>query len=637
MSGIVGLFRRQGDPVRRDDVAAMLDTLIHRGPDASTVWNKANAGLGHRMLWTTPESLNEVLPRASSSSECVITADARIDNRSELIEKLGLRGAPGAISDSDLILAAYEKWGEDCAGELIGDFVFAIWDPRRQHLFSARDPMGVKCLYYFISDQIVAFGSEIKALTALPDVPRNLNEVRVLDFLVNLFDDRSSTFYRDIVRLPAASRLIVTRDRVRVERYWSLDPRRELKLSSDGEYTEAFRESFVEAVRCRMRSAFPVGAAVSGGLDSSSIACVARQLQLEDGNESLHTFSLIFPGLPAEDLRFIDERNFIDSVMKRGGFQPHFVRADQLSPLTQIDRIHYHLDEAFFTGNLYLHWAMYGEARQNNVRVFLDGFDGDTTVSHGFEALSDLLLKFRWRTLSRELNLLAANLGHARSRLFRDFCVKPLCPTWVYRLWYLLHGRVHDTRMTATLLRDEFKARLNLAARVDSMLVSSRRLTTTAREKHWEMLNAALYPHALEVADKASAAFGVEARYPFFDRRLVELCLSLPANQKLGQGWSRLILRKAMDGILPPEIQYRPGKGNLSPNFYRRLLDGDRKLLDQVVLDGAPALKPYIDQTAMRRAYARYDADPLRHHDDSIQLFEAVNLALWLDHSGLTP
>src|SRR5581483_2265390 len=162
------------------------------------------------------------------------------------------------------------------------------------------------------------------------------------------------------------------------------------------------------------------------GLDSSSIACVARQLQLALGDGPLHTFSLIFPDLPAEDLRYIDERNFIDSVVKSGGFQPHFVRADQLSPLSQIDRVHYHLDEAFFSGNLYLHWAMYDEARQNQVRVFLDGFDGDTTVSHGFEALSDLLLKFRWKTLLRELNLLAGNLGHSRGRLFRDFCVKPL-------------------------------------------------------------------------------------------------------------------------------------------------------------------------------------------------------------------
>lgn len=635
MSGIAGVFRRTGGVAHASEAMSMLRTISHRGPDASASWNDGSVAFGQCMLHTTPESLRERLPRADSSDRFVITADARIDNRSELLAKLAISGPPSSITDSDLILAAYERWGEDCPAELVGDFVFAIWDRPRQRLFLARDAMGVKCVYYYVSNDIVAFGSEIKAVTALPEVPRRLNEVRVLDFLVNIFDDREGTFYRDIVRLAAATSITITRDKVELKRYWTLDPKRELKLRSDAEYTEAFRESFIEAVRCRMRSAFPVGAAVSGGLDSSSIACVARQLA--GPGAEVHTFSLVFPDLPAEDLRHIDERSFISHVVDGGGLRPHYVRADRLSPLLAVDRVHHHLDEAFFTGNLYLHWAMYGEARDNNVRVFLDGFDGDTTVSHGFEGLSDLLLSLRWRALSRELNLLATNLGRSRGRLFRDFCLKPISPAWVYTLWHALHGRLHDSRTTATLLREDFKQRLRLDDRVNAMLPSSRRLTSSAREKHWEMLNAALYPHALEVADKAAAAFSVEGRYPFFDRRLVELCLSLPADQKLGQGWTRYILRKAMDGILPREIQYRPGKGNLSPNFYRRLLDGDRGLLDRIILGDGCALQPYLDLDALRRTYARFEADPMRRHDDSIQLFEAVNLALWLDASGITP
>ena len=136
MSAIVGLYNRDGKPVDEVAVSRMLDSLAHRGPDGAGVWNKGSIGLGHRMLWTTPESLQEKLPLMSQTGDLVLTADARIDNRDELISRLGLTDHPsGEIADSQLILAAYEKWGEDCAEKLLGDFAFAIWDARQAEAF----------------------------------------------------------------------------------------------------------------------------------------------------------------------------------------------------------------------------------------------------------------------------------------------------------------------------------------------------------------------------------------------------------------------------------------------------------------------------------------------------------------------
>jgi asparagine synthase (glutamine-hydrolysing) len=145
-----------------------------------------------------------------------------------------------------------------------------------------------------------------------------------------------------------------------------------------------------------------------------------------------------------------------------------------------------------------------------------------------------------------------------------------------------------------------------------------------------------LYPLALEMADKASAAFGVEARYPFFDRRLIEFCLALPASQKLGQGWNRLIFRRAMEGVLPPEIQWRGSKGNLSPNFHRRLLELDGHSLERVASGGAAAAQGFLDAESMRRALAQYRESPLGAGGrNSIQLFTATNLALWLEQTKI--
>ncbi len=616
----------------------MAATLSHRGPDGSSVACAGPAGLGHTMLWTTPESLYEVLPRRHRESGLVITSDARIDNRDELMEELGLEYGAPAITDSELILEAYLKWGQECPQKLLGDFAFAIWDPHQEQVFCARDPMGVKCLYYFASVSLFAFASEIKALWCLPEVPRRLNELRVLDYLGNIFDDRAITFYQDIYRLPAASTLLVTRKHLKIAKYWSLDPKRELKLKSDDEYTEAFRECFVRAVRVRMRSAFPIGSSLSGGLDSSSIACVSRRIhESQPAASPVHTFSLIFPSLPEQDLRYIDERKYMQDVVALGGFEPHFIRADELSPMRDVQCVHRHFDEANFAPNLYLHWAMYESAKQAGVRVFLDGFDGDATLSYGHDYLRDLALSLRWKTLREEVRLLARNLGWPAKTVIREFCARPLCPDPLYNLWCKTRGRRADPMALDTFLAPHFKKRLGFEKRVRSLADSKKKYRLpTARENHRDGLEHATYSYALESADKASAAFQVEARYPFFDRRLMELCLSLPTGQKLRQGWPRLILRRAMTGYLPKSIQWRSSKGNLSPNFERKLLERDGSLLEDVLLHDTSELEPYVDLVSIRKAYETYKVAP-QWHSGSFNLFSAVTLAVWLRSAKFGP
>jgi asparagine synthase (glutamine-hydrolysing) len=647
MSGMVGVFRRDGAPVRERLVNAMAATLAHRGPDGTSVVCAGSAGLGHTMLWTTQESLHEVLPHLHRGSGLIITADARIDNRDELIAELALELGHPAITDSGLILEAYHKWGQECVQKLLGDFAFAIWDPRQEQFFCARDPMGVKCLYYFASDALFAFGSEIKALCCLEEIPKRLNELRILDYLENSFDDRASTFYRNIYRLPAASTLLVTRRHLKIAKYWSLDAKRELKLKSDEEYTEAFRECFVRAVRVRMRSAFPIGSTLSGGLDSSSIACVARSInESQSPGAPVHTFSLIFPSLPEQDLRHIDERKYMQDVLALGGFQPHFIHADELSPMKDVKRIQQHLDEASCASNLYLHWSMFDSAHRAGVRVFFDGFDGDTTVSDSVDYLRDLAVGLRWKTLRREAALLAANMGCSTKQIIRQYSLKPLCPETLYRLWGKARGR-RDPATTGPMAVDTFSAR-----QFKQRLECERGFPTpaserkpfrlfTARANHRVDLEHPAYSYALESADKASAAFELEARYPFFDRRLIELCLSLPSGQKLGQGWPRLILRKAMTGYLPQSVQWRFSKSNLGFNFHRQFFERDRGLLEDALIHDASNLTPYVDLPSIREAYNTYRRTPLQRIPQQgrglSNLFGAVNLAVWLRTAGVKP
>jgi len=269
MSAILGIYYLDCRPVDRMDLDRMIETLAHRGSDGSGVWNDKSVGLGHRMLWTTPESLHEQLPLTSKNGDLTITADARIDNRDELLAALGLAAwAHGEITDSELILRAYEHWGDGAPERLVGDFAFAVWDERRQALFCARDHLGVKPFYYHQSGRVVAFASEVKALFTVPAVPRRLNATRVGDYLGGIFEDQAGTFYRDVCRLPAGHFMVVAPGTARTQSYYRLDPSREIRLRSDDEYADAFRERFTEAVRDRLRSAYPVGSSLSGGLDS---------------------------------------------------------------------------------------------------------------------------------------------------------------------------------------------------------------------------------------------------------------------------------------------------------------------------------------------------------------------------------
>jgi asparagine synthase (glutamine-hydrolysing) len=629
VSAIAGVFFLDSRPVDRPVLERMIQSLAHRGPDRGDVWIEGSVGLGHRMLWTTPESLHEKLPLVNKTRDLALTADARIDNRDELITALGFTDyAREEISDGELILAAYEQWGERCPERLLGDFAFAVWDQRKQALFCARDHMGTKPLYYHRSGWAFVFASEIKGLLCVPEVPRRLNEVRVADYLVPILEDKEITFYQEILRLPPAHRMTVDRNGVRIEPYWSLDPYRKVRYSSDGEYAEAFREVFTEAVRCRLRSAFPVGSLLSGGLDSSAIVCTARQL-LSPGYR-LRTFSTIFDDVPQ-----CDERPFIDAVLAGGGLEPHYMHGDRLSPMADLDRVFHHQDEAFFSPNLFMYWAAQSTAHQQDVRVLLDGQDGDTTVSHGLAYLPELARRGHWMTLAAEVNGLNGFLVGASPRtILRRLVIGPLVPEPIRQVWRRLHGRTGPSWADDTPVRPDFAQRIGLADRIQALGGKDRsRPARTSREEHWRNLTTGVIPFALEVMDRVTVAFSIEPRYPFFDKRLVELCLALPPEQKLNQGWTRVVMRRAMTNILPAKVQWRENKSNLSPNFSRGLLAFERGLLEEVILDDPQAIEEYVDVPALRETYHRYASRGM--DSDAMTVWRAITLALWLRRTGL--
>ena len=673
MSGIMGIYYLDGRPVNREDLERMLDTLAHRGPDGADIWIDGAVGFGHRMLWTTPESLLEKLPFVNQTSNLVISADCRIDNRDELIYALHFDYyPPEKITDSQLILAAYEKWGEQCPEHLLGDFAFVIWDGREQKLFCARDHFGVKPLYYYQQPgQAFLFAYEMKALMCLPQVPQRLNEVRIADFLALMMEDKAISTYQDILRLPSAHSMVVSQSGIRLWSYWSLDPNREIKLDSDEAYAEEFRRIFTEAVRCRLRSAFPIGSHLSGGLDSSSVTCVARNLLAETGNTQLHTISNIF-----DEVTECDERPFINAVLDQGGVIPHYVHADQFGPLSDVEEIWQYEDEALLGPSHAYPWRLNRAAQQAGVRIILDGLDGDTTVCHGVPRLRELARQGEWATFIAEAQGVAQNLevspqslfksygipelqaqarqfrwltfassvyqihnsfGISRKHLLFNYGIKSLIPESIHKQWWKLRGRSQSqSPLTPPLVNPSFAQRINLDERILALDVDHEP-PLTVREYHWRGLTQGIFPYILEQLDRYAVPFSLEARHPFLDKRLVEFCLALPAEQKLSQGWGRMVMRRALAGVLPEAVQWRGGKANMTANFLHGMLTLNRQLLDEVISNQLEPVEEYIETDYLRAVYRRMTSGERVSEENSMTVWQGVILALWLRHSQVLP
>ncbi len=374
-----------------------------------------------------------------------------------------------------------------------------------------------------------------------------------------------------------------------------------------------------------------MGATLSGGLDSSSICCAARQILSAGDDGWLHTFSLVFPDLTEGDLRRIDERRYVDAVVAGGGLESHRIAASELSPLDDLEEICRHLDEPHVPFNLYLHLGMYRAAQRQGLRVLLDGFDGDTTVSWGLGRLAELTASLRWLTLAREVRAFrrrTPNPAFTTWRILRRYALGPLIPSALRSWARLIRRRQVRAPRHQQLIAGVFAQRVGLAKGGHNAGASGSWSFRTARQEHLIALESPLVPWALELADKAAGAMGLDLRYPFFDRRLMEFCLSLPAEQKLRDGWTRWVLRRAMHGILPPEVQWRRGKADLSPNFHRglRASDGDR--LRRLLADQAEVLSGFLDLRALDEVLRSYLEDHVPRR--GLPLFSALAVGVWL-------
>jgi asparagine synthase (glutamine-hydrolysing) len=626
MSGITGFYNLDGRPADDLLLRRMTTAIAHRGPDGIGHWINGTVALGHLMLQTTPESADEEQPLTNESATLCLTLDGRIDNCSELRNALESRGfCPLTDTDAELVLRAYECWGEDCPIRLLGDFAFAIWDAGKRQLFCARDCVGVRPFYYHRSPSLFAFGSEIRSVLALETIPRRLNESRVVDFLVEQLDreDEESTFYKDILRLPAGYSLTVGPGRFTLRDYWDLKAPPILKLRSLREYGQAFREIFVEAVRCRLRSTHPVGSTLSGGIDSSSVVCTIRELLPGELKHPLHTISLV----DADESK-CGETPYIREVLRGGGVISHIVRSDQVSAMTEQMM---ESDEPFEIACYFPNWFGFAAAKRAGVRVLLDGISGDHIIPP-YSYLSTLLRSLQWNTLRRELAFGAEAFDESRLSILRTHGLAPMMPG-LFEVWHRLRSGRPQTYPTNSCINPNFAARMGIPERIDLKRRTIWKAAQDIGTLHSWSFTCGVLPFFFEQSGRLAATMGIETRHPFSDRRVIEFFLSLPLNMKTYSPLPKRVIREGMTGVLPEMVRSRTLVAHPGGAFMASLLRQHHALL-------GPSQPKQVFRSVQRYVSlnaVEIDRDGVivgsSNAGDSV--WQALNLAVWLQSRNL--
>ncbi len=550
MSAVFGILNRDGAPVDAATFDIMMGPpeLVARADDGRGTWVDGPRGLACRAFHVTPESLHERQPLHDAETGVTLVADVRLDNREELISALApvapARG--GVVTDPELLLAAYRRWGTECPPRLTGDFVFALWDARTHTLFVACDALGARTVYTLDDPRRFVLASEIAGMLDLPDVEARINELLVLERLAGVFVPRGEAVFEGIRILEPGHALTLRDGRLHRWRYWSPEPQAPIRYARDDEYTEHFLELLDRAVRCRMRSIGPVGVMMSGGCDSTLVAALAAGAlgDMDLPQQALRSYSYVF-----KELRACDESEYIEAVVDHLGLDAAYVDGDRLWAFCDLDQPSVPRQSLWINPVIQLARASYSRATADGCRVLLDGHFGDMIFAGSLFRVQELVRQRNWRALCKLES-------RVESRWVMDVLrvlLRPVVPSSI-RDALRMRRRLADAnpavepRLTAKLLgRIEAEAS-PLPGRL-THLAHSIRMTSEAR---------------LAGNEVHSQDYPLARCSPYFDRALAEFILSIPMTQLYRQGHNRWLQRNAMRRRLPDCVCSRVDKTSLS-------------------------------------------------------------------------
>jgi asparagine synthase (glutamine-hydrolysing) len=627
MSGFFGIVDRHGDPVSSRMLETMRGAMAPWGPDGGDLLLHGAAGFGQMRRHTTPEARQERMPVKSGETfpdvkgrqACTFTAAGRLDNRDEIIRLLSVPPRPTAVPDSELMLRAYQEWGDNCPTRLYGDWAFAAWHPEEQRLFLARDHQGHTALYYCADPRFFVFSSSRQTLLALNLAPMEMDELYLAQVLVaSPAYHGERTIYKPIKRLPPAHSLTLTPGHLSTDRYWRLEDTAELLLPRREDYLDAFTELFDEAVRCRLRSDKGIAVSLSGGLDSGAIAATAAKL-LKQENKRLAAFCSVPVADTAKYVRkrFGDEFAFARKTAGHcGNIDLQQITADTISPIQAIrTMLAINNEPAHAAGNFYWLQAIRQAARSQGSGVLLTGQMGNAGISWTGSVFSQSM---------------AFQLRHLGWRLWtKELAKQHLPPSLLTACRQLCAPAPAGGRFAA--VHPDLARRLNLMERLMSDTAQQPR---TPAEKRCQIIMPGRSHGGFRHAENG-VAYGLEIRDPTADARLLAFTLSVPDHIFMDQktGLDRWLVREAMKGRLPDEVRLNRRRGRQAGDIVPRLRTCAAEVetaLDE--LAHGPAAT-YVNVPYMRQVWRMVQTNdtPEAFHKAVSVLTRGIMAGLWVN------
>jgi len=530
IAGIVGAPRGVDfDQLPRE----LSNTFCRRAPDGSSYWRRENVFLFQGLLRTLPEDMDTV--RVSQKEGVFLVADVRIDNRADLSTLLDLAASDfNALSDAEVLLECYLKWGEEFLGRIVGDFTLALWDGAAKKFLCARDRVGMRPFYYARGSGQFIFASEAGAVARILGGEASLNRGRVAEYIVREYEgaDFESTFFNGVKRLPPGWCVRLQGESFHSWQYWKPDTEFELSDQSDADLIQQTRSLLAQAVQARLRCSGKVGFALSGGMDSSSIIVSARNVLSEEAFKRLSFFS-------ATSTEFKESRietAAIEAMLEMLGASAHRVESEHtVTFLPFIDAMMDHIVDPFDAGLATIALFSYSTARANGVRAFIDGIDGDTTFFSSTGNVRHLLRSGKFRAAYKANRALASFYEQdPRRKLFRE--IRSLLLPDVQPLTALRQRRTakREVRrlLDETFLLESFAREISLEERIQGSSQHFRRFgNSTPREIHASIIYSPNLAVALERYNRVAAFCQVEPRSPLLDRRVLDFCLEKCQNR----------------------------------------------------------------------------------------------------------
>ena len=553
MCGIAGVLHLSEPRIDLQSLQRMTEVLSHRGPDGDGHWmsRDGRVGLGHRRLAILDLSERGAQPM-HYLGRFTVTLNGEIYNYVEIREDLIKKGHTFVSeTDTEVLLAAYAEFGVSVLERLDGMFAFAIWDQQQRTLFCARDRFGEKPFFYvYAPGKLFAFASEIKGLFAF-GAPRQINNRMLFNYLAyDVIENpyaKAETFFEGVSKLEAAHYILIDgQGALTKRRYWAIPEINVDRKISFEDSCERFRELFTQSVKRRLRADVPVGTSLSGGLDSSSVLCTISRI-LNGSGQGQKTFSARFHESA------LDEGDYIKLAAEAAGARSYFTWPDARALLDNIDRVFYHQEEPFGTASIFAQWEVMKLARQEGVTVLLDGQGADETLggyTHYF------------RTVFQELYSKDRPRFREEVRAYEELHKRPFNADWRFKCEAFQPGTLRLLgKARRRFSRPEYLQHLHpdFAAEY-KMDPPPFRAFGELNETLKHSTEGYGLEKLLRFADRNSMAFSREVRLPFLNHELVEFLFTLPASYKIGQGWTKRVLRNAMEPILPKRITWRVDK-----------------------------------------------------------------------------